>query len=64
MEIDEKGHLDRDENKEEERENKIKKTLGNEFVTINLDTKKLMFLLRLARYMTALMKLKKKETVN
>ena len=39
VEIGEKGHLDRDENKEKERENKIKEALGCEFVRINPDRK-------------------------
>ena len=34
-EIDEKGHLERNENKEEERENKIKEALKCEFISIN-----------------------------
>ena len=37
MEIDEKGHSDRDEKKENEREEKIKKELGCNFISINPD---------------------------
>ena len=40
VEIDGKGHLDRDENKEKERENKIKETLKCEFIRINADKAK------------------------
>ena len=61
VEIDERGQLDR---KEQERENKIKQTLGCEFVRINPDKKKLMFFTRLAGYMITLMKLKKKVKMN
>ena len=37
VEIDEKGHLHRKEEQEQERENRIQETLGCEFVTINPD---------------------------
>ena len=40
VEIDEKGHLDIDENKEKERENKIKETLEYEFIRINPEKEK------------------------
>ena len=40
VEIEEKGHLGRDENKEKERENKIKEALKCEFIRINPDKKK------------------------
>ena len=35
VEIDEKGHLDRNENEEKERENQIKEALKREFIKIN-----------------------------
>ena len=37
IEVDEKGHTDRDEKKENEREEKIKKELGCKFIRINPD---------------------------
>ena len=37
IEVDDKGHTDRDEKKENEREEKIKKELGCKFIRINLD---------------------------
>ena len=37
IEVDEKGHTDRDERKKNEREEKIKKRLGYKFVRINSD---------------------------
>ena len=40
VEIDEKGHLDRNKNKEKERENNIKEAIGREFVRINPDREK------------------------
>ena len=40
VEIDERGHLDRNEDKQKERENKIKETLKCKFVRINPDRKK------------------------
>ena len=40
VEIDEKGHLDRDENKEKESENKIKEALKCEFIRVNRDKEK------------------------
>ena len=39
IEVDEKGHTDRDEKKENEREEKIKKELGCKFIRINPDAK-------------------------
>ena len=40
VEIYEIGHLDRDENKEKERKNKIKEALECEFIRINPDKEK------------------------
>ena len=40
VEIDEKGHLYRDESKEKQRKNKIKETLECEFIRINPDREK------------------------
>ena len=37
IEVDQKGHTDRDEKKENEREEKIKKELGCKFIRINPD---------------------------
>ena len=39
IKVDEKGHTDRDERKENEREEKIKKELGSKFIIINPDAK-------------------------
>ena len=39
IEIDERGHLDRNEEKEKERENEIKEKLKCEFIKINPDKK-------------------------
>ena len=43
IEVDEKGHTDRDEKKENEREEKIKKELGCKFIRINPDAENYIF---------------------
>ena len=50
IEIDEKGHNDRDIDKETTRENKIKENLKCKFIRINPDKKNMIFLLKLVKY--------------
>ena len=40
IEVDEKGHIDRKKEKEEERKNKIEKDLGCRFIRVNRDSEK------------------------
>ena len=49
VEIDQKVQLDRGENKEKERKNKIKETLKCRFIRVNPEKEKLDVFLRLAR---------------
>ena len=49
IEVGQKGHIDRDEKKENEREEKIKKELGCKFIRINPDAEKFYILLRLVK---------------
>ena len=44
IEVDEKGHTNRDEKREDEREEKIREELGCKFIRINLDAENYIFL--------------------
>ena len=44
IEVDEKGHTNRDEKREDEREEKIREELGYKFIRINLDAENYIFL--------------------
>ena len=55
IEVDEKGHTDRDEKKENEREEKIKKNLDVNLLELILMQKIMIFLLRLVKYKITLL---------
>ena len=61
IEIDEKRHLDRDENKEEEIENKTKETLKCRFFRINPDREKFAVFVEIHKIYDIIDKIKEKR---
>ena len=60
VEIDEKSHLDRKEEKEHETENKIKETLGCKFVRISPDKEKFNTFVEIGRTYDSIDEIKEK----
>ena len=64
VEIDEKGHLDRNEEKEQERENKIKEALKCEFIMINPEKEKIDVFVEIGKMYDIIDRIKKKKNMN
>ena len=64
IEVDDKGHTDRDEKKENEREEKIKKELGCKFIRINPDAENYDVFLEIGKIQNHIIKSTKKSPID
>ena len=63
IEVDEKGHTDRNERKENERGKKIKKELGCKFITINPDVENYYIFVEIGKIQNRIIESSKKLTI-
>ena len=63
IEVDEKGHTDRNERKENERGKKIKKELGCKFITINPDVENYYIFVEIDKIQNRIIESSKKLTI-